>query len=96
MSLTVPASHSFLTTDEQNVDLFLTLPELTVSQAAQILDLPEDGILELLKIGVLEHRQDGTQHLINGDKLLEYKQRRDRGRAMLDEMAREDQKMGFY
>ena len=96
MSLAVSTPHSFLTTGEQDVVLFATKTELTVAQAAQVLDLPEGAILELFSIGVLECRQEGSQHFLDSDQVYEYKQRRDEGRAFMRELMRLEQEMGLY
>jgi len=101
MSFTVAPPQNFLTTHDFSIDPLLLptteLPsELTVAQAAQILDMPEGGILELCKFGILDCRQEGTRHFTDRDKLLEYKQECDRIGAALDEIARLDQEMGLY
>ena len=97
MSLAVPATHSFLTTDEQNVDLFPLPIELTTAQAAAVLGMPEGGIFEMLKLGILtKSTQKGHQRLVDRDELLAYKREYEIGKAILDEMAREDQEMGLY
>lgn len=96
MTLAVPTSHSFLVSEEQSVVLFPTQAELTVAQAAQILDIPEGGILEMLKIGILECRQEGSQRLINRDRLFEYKRDYENGMVALDEMTRWNQETGLY
>ena len=70
--------------------------ELTVSEAAAVLDVPEGGIIEMLKLRILGHRQEGTRRLIDRDELLAYKRKYEEGKAILDEMAREDQEMGLY
>ena len=102
MSFTIaPSPQNFLAANDFSIDPLLLptteLPsELTVAQAAQILDMPEGGILELFKLGVLDCRQEGTRRFTDRDKLLAHKHDRDIGRAWLDEMAREDQEMGLY
>ena len=100
MALTFP-SPPFLLTGELDADLFAlptaSLPtELTIAQAARVLDMPEAGILELFKLGVLEYRQEGTQYWIDRDRLFEYKEDTERGQAWLNEMIRENQEMGLY
>jgi len=98
MTLTATSPHSFLTTSGQDIDLFpVSMPsELTVAQAASLLKMSEACVHELLAIDVLEYRQDGERRLINRDKLLEYKEESELGRAWLAEMARENQEMGLY
>ena len=97
MTLVVPVSHSFLNTDEQSIDLFSLPTELTTAQAAVVLGMPEGGIFEMLKLGILKKsRQKGNQRLVDRDELLAYKRKYEIGKAILDEMARENQEMGLY
>jgi len=98
MTFTIAPPQPFLATDDFSIDPLLTeLPvELTVAQAARILDMPEGGILEMFKLGILEYRQEGMRCFTDRDKLLAYKQRRDIGYAALDEITRWDQEMGLY
>ena len=96
MTFTVTPSHSFLTTDEQSIDLFPVASEWTVAQAAQFLDMPEDCIDELLEIGVLECRQDGKQRLIQRDRLLEYDRNCKRRHEGILEIIRLSEEMGLY
>ena len=95
MSLAIPTSHDFLTADEQSLDLFPMSSDLTVSQAAAILDMSEACIYDLIKLDVLKYRQEGTECWIDRDWLLEHKQHRDRWRAGVKEMIRLDQEMGL-
>jgi len=97
----VPPPRTFLAANDFSIDPLLLqateLPsELTVAQAAQILDMPEGGILEMFKLGILDCRQEGTRRFTDRDKLLEYKREYDRLGVALDEMVRENQEMGFY
>jgi excisionase family DNA binding protein len=99
MTLTATPIHSFLTTGGQDIDLFPVSPvpsEVTIAEAAALLDVPEAFVDEMLKINAVEYRQDGEQSLIDRDKLLEYKQRRDYKRVGLVEMCRMSQEMGLY
>ena len=96
MSFAVSTPHSFLTTGEQDVVLFPSKTELTVAQAAQILDLQESAILEMFTLGIFAPRQEGSQCFIDSDHVFAYKQRRDEGRAFMREMMRENYEMGLY
>jgi len=96
MTLAVPATHSFLTTDGQNLDLFPVLSEWTVAQAAVFLDMSEDCLNQLLDFGVLEYKDDNGCRLIRRDDLFEHERERKRRRAALDELVRLDQEMGLY
>jgi len=95
MSLAVPASHSFLTTDEQSVDLFPLPTELTIVQAALVLGVSVGYVEELLADDLIEHRQEGTRRLIDRDKLFAYKQRRERRRAECEELMSMFREMGL-
>jgi len=95
MTLAVPTSHAFLTTDGQNVDLFPMLTELTVSQAAQVLGVSDGYVEELLADDLLEHRREGGKHLIDHNKLLAYKQYREHRCAECEELMSMFQEMGL-
>jgi len=70
--------------------------ELTVAQAAALIDMSEDCVDSLLNINVLKYRKDGERRLIDRDSLLEYKQRYERRGVWLAEMCRMNQEMGLY
>ena len=97
MTFTIAPPQPFLATSQ---DFYLDPPalptELTVAQAARVLDVPEGAVLELFTLGILECRQEGMRRLTNRDRLLIYKQERDRGCMILAEMVRLDQEMGLY
>jgi len=96
MTFTATSPHSFLKTHTQTIDLFPMPSELTVAQAAALLDMSEAAVNDMLKIGILEYRQDGGQRLIDRDKLLEYKEECEYKRAGVIEIMRLDQEMGLY
>ena len=96
MSLAITPSSPFLATDEQSVGLFPPPSELTVAQAAKLIDAKEGYINELLADGLVAFRQKNGEHLILRDSLLEYIQDLDRRLAALGEMVRWDQEMGLY
>ena len=83
-------------TDVQDIAVFALPSELTVTQAAKILDTSEACLNQLLDIGAYEFRQDGDQRLIERDYLMERALRRTRTHTALSEMARWDQEMGLY
>ena len=95
MTLAVPTSHSFLTTDEQSIDVFPLPTELTVAQAAMVLGESDGYVKELLDVGLLEYKQEASQRLINLDRLLAYKQRRERRRAECEELMSMFREMGI-
>jgi excisionase family DNA binding protein len=96
MSLAVPTSHSFLTTDGQNTALYPMPTELTVSEAAAVLDVPDGYVEELLNDDLIESRQEGSKRLIDYAGLLAYKREYERRHTALDEMFRIDREMGLY
>ena len=96
MSIAIPTSHSFLTTEEQIIDLCPTSTDLTVSEAATIMDATVGYIEELIMLGCLKYRLEGTQYWIDRDHFLEYKLEWDRRSAGLAEMMRWDQEMELY
>jgi hypothetical protein len=94
--MTLTSSHSFAVTGGQNIDMFPATSELTVAQAARLLDMSEACIYELFKIDVLKYRKEGEQCWVNRDKLFEYKERRECRGVALAEMVRMNQEMGLY
>ena len=95
MSLAITPSSPFLTADEQNVGLFPPPSELTVAQAAKLIDASEGYINELLQTGRVVFRQENGVRLIRQDNLLQYEQDRDRRHAKLDELFRLFEEMGL-
>jgi hypothetical protein len=95
MTLAIP-SYSFLTDAGLNVELFSEPSDLTVAQAAVLLDMPEACVNDLLNIGVLKFRQENGERLLLRDPLLEYKERCEFRRVGLDKMVRWNQEMGLY
>ena len=95
MTLAFPTSHSFLTADEQSIDLFPLPTELTVSQAALVLGVSDGYVEELLADDLLAHRREGGKRLIDLDKLFAYKQYRERRRAECEELMSMFQEMGL-
>ena len=95
MSLSLPETHSFPITDEQNIDLFPLPTELTTAQAAAVLAVTEGYVNELLADGLIEHRLESGKHLIDCGELLKYKRRRERRRAECRELMNMFQEMGL-
>jgi hypothetical protein len=96
MTFTVTPTHPFLATDGQAIDLFPVASECTIAEAAQILDMSEVCVNELLEIGVLEFRQDGNRRLIRRDCLIEHDRHRKRVNKGLLEIIRLSEEMGLY
>jgi hypothetical protein len=95
MTLTLP-SHSFLTEAGQNVDLFPVSSDLTVAQAAVLLDMSEACVNDLLNIGAFEFRLKNGERLLLREPLLEYKEWSESTGAWLAEETRWNQEMGLY
>ena len=87
---------SFLMTDGQDVDLFPMPSEVTVAQAAKILDGPELFVNELLDDNRIAYRQENGERFVQLDSLLHYAEEEARSDASFAEMVRWDQEMGLY
>ena len=96
MTATIAPPRPFLATDRQDVVSLPVSSEYTVAQAAQLLDMPEECIDELLNVGILKFRQEGSRRLVLRDRLLEYdRDRKFREKGVL-EIIRLDEEMGLY
>ena len=80
----------------QGVTIIPDQAELTVAQAAEILDVPEECVIGLCCHGVLEYRQDGDRYWIDRDQLVKYEAVRRWKLEGLNEITRESQEMGLY
>jgi len=96
MTATIAPSHPFLITGEQDFALSSIASDYTVAQAAQLLDMPEDCIDELLDVGILQARYDGDRRLVDREHLLEHNRDRKRMQAGVLEIIRLDEEMGLY
>jgi hypothetical protein len=97
MSITATLPHSFLATGGQDIDLFpVSSSDLTVAEAADRLQFSENHLSDLLDAGRITFRLKNGERLIPLNRLVEYEQERERRRAALDEMVRENQEMGLY
>jgi hypothetical protein len=96
MTFTATLPQSFLTTAGQDIDLFpVPSSELTVAQAAIILDVSEGYIDELFDDNLFKYRLEGNQYLIDSDSFIEYKKRRERRRTECKELLGMFQEMGL-
>ena len=94
--MTFTAMPSLLMPDVQDIDIFPSVSDLTVAQAAKILDMPEACVNELLDHGSIEFRRENDERLIQQDSLLAFDTRYRKRCAVLAEITREWQEMGLY
>jgi len=96
MTTIVAPSHSFLATGKRDSDLSPVISEYTVAQAAQILDMSEGCVEELLDDNMIEYRQNGDERFVQRDSLLEFNADYQEGREAMAEITRMAQEMGLY
>ena len=96
MTATIAPPRPFLVADRQNVAPSPVSSDYTIAQAAQLLDMPEDCIDELLNVGILKFRQDGDRRLVLRDRLLEYDRDRKFRHEGILEIVRLSEEMGLY
>jgi hypothetical protein len=94
MTLTL-VSPPFLTEVGQNVDTFPVPSELTVAQAAKILDGSVGLINELLDGGLITFRLENGERMVQWDSLVDYAQERQRRRATADDLFSFFREMGL-
>jgi hypothetical protein len=85
MTLTIP-SPPFLTEAGQDINLFPAPSELTVAQAAKILDGSVGLINELLDGGLIACRCENGERMVQWDSLLDFAEEEKRRDAALDEL----------
>jgi len=96
MSATVAPPHTFSIADGQSISMSPMVSELTVAQAARLLDVPEGYVNEMLNASRVIFRMEDGERLIEWNSLQDYEREWTRRNAALDEMVRLDQEMGLY
>ena len=94
--MTFTISPPFEAIGEQGMELFPSISELTVAQAAQLIDTPEGYIDELLDAGHVVFRWENNKRLVQRDSLLNFEAEYQEGVDALAEITRESQEMGLY
>ncbi|MCL2710644.1 MAG: helix-turn-helix domain-containing protein [Planctomycetaceae bacterium] len=96
MTATIAPPRSFLVTERQDVVSLPLSSDYTVSEAAEILDMPEECLNDLIRIGVFECRQENGERFILRSRVLEFDRKQKWGEEVLKELSRLDQEMGLY
>ena len=96
MTLTTTLSPPISITGGQNIGILPVQPELTVAQAAKILDMSEGAINELLDLGIIESRRENGVRSIQQDSFWEYEADYREGREVMAELTWLAQEMGMY
>ena len=80
----------------QGVTIIPDQVELTVAQAAEILETSEAGVHEMFDMNLFKYRQEGDQYWIDRDSLLKFEARRRWRLEGVAEITRLSQEMGLY
>ena len=96
MTATIALPRSFSVADRHGVVASLVSSECTVSEAAEFLDMSEDCLNDLIRIGVFECRQENGERLIQQSRVLEFDRKQKWGEEVLKELSRISQEMGLY
>jgi len=96
MTATIAPPRPFLVADRQNVAPSPVSSDYTVSEAAKILDMSEECLNDLIRIGVFECRQENGERFILRSRVLEFDRKQKWGEEVLKELSRLDQEMGLY
>ena len=86
---------SLLMPHGQDIGLFPMPSELTIAEAAKVLDSREGLIHELIEDGEFDSRIVNGELVVVRDSFLNYKHERDRKNAAFAEMVRWEQEMGL-
>ena len=84
-------------TQGQGLTIVPHLPELTTLEAAQLLNVSQPYLLDLLEVGEIPFHKVGSQRRIHLADLLAYQRRsRQRSNAAMDELVALSQELGLY
>ena len=96
MTATIATPRSFPAAASQDVGSFSVSPEYSLSEAAEILDMSEDCLNDLIKIGVFEYREENGKRFLLKSRIHEFDEKQKRIEIALNEITRWDQEMGLY
>jgi len=96
MTATIAPPRSFTAPASQDVGSFSVSSEYSLSEAAEILDMSEDCLNDLIKIGVFEYREENGKRFILQSRIHEFDEKQKRIEIGLNEIVRWDQEMGLY
>ena len=94
MTATIAPPRSFPATAD--VGPFSVSSEYSLSEAAKILDVSEDCLNDLIKIGVFECREEKGKRFLLQSRIHEFDEKQKRIEIALNEITRWDQEMGLY
>ena len=95
MSLTAAPLHTFPTIDGRDIDMSPAMSELTVAQAARLIDVSEGFVDELLKAKRVVFRLEDGERLIERNSLVDYWQERERRNEAAESLFRFFEEMGL-
>jgi len=96
MTFTTTLTPPISMTGGQNIGIFPVPSELTVAQAARILDMSEACVEDYLDDGIIKSRWENDMRLIQPDSFWEFDQKQKRMEEGLNEIVRLSQEMGLY
>lgn len=91
----IAAPHTFSTTNSQDIGILPTVSELTIAQAAEIIDMSEACVNSWLNLGRIAFRLENGERLIQLDDLLEFERDWKRRLAAADELFSMFREMGL-
>ena len=96
MSATVAPPHTFSIADGQSISMSPMVSELTVAQAARLLDMSEGCVNELLRDNIIHSRLVAGERLVQWDSVKSFGADYRAGLDALAEISQEWQEMGLY